>query len=146
VRRLDRWEDSSNSEDPVQLRNEMKKVMQASFGVFRDADPMKSGLKELKELQERLQRAALKDKSKTFNMARFECLELDNLMSVAVASATCAENRTESRGAHSRYDFKNRNDEDWLKHSLYFEDGRISYRSVNMMPKEIEPFPLKERE
>jgi len=146
IRRLDRWSDSSNTEDPIEIRNQMKKVMQDSFGVFRDAEPMKKGLEELKVLQERLQRAALKDHSLIFNMARFESLELDNLMAVAVASAALAENRTESRGAHSRYDYTERDDEEWLKHSLYYEDGRIGYRSVNFTPKDIEPFPLKKRD
>lgn len=146
LRRIERWEDTSNTEDPSEIRMEMKKVMQESFGVFRDAEPMKEGLGALQGLQERLQRAVLKDRSKSFNMARTECLELDNLMAVAVVTAACAGNRTESRGAHSRYDFKDRNDEEWLKHTLYFEDGQFGYRSVNMLPEEVEPFPLKERE
>lgn len=146
LRRLDRWSDPSNTEDPVDIRNQMQKVMQADFGVFRDAASMKEGVEKLKTLQKRLQRAALKDCSMTFNMARFECLELDNLMAVAIASAVLADNRTESRGAHSRYDYKERNDNEWLKHSLYYEDGRIAYRPVNFKPKDIEPFPLKARD
>jgi succinate dehydrogenase / fumarate reductase flavoprotein subunit len=72
-------------------------------------------------------------------------LELDNLMEVAMATATLAEQRKESRGAHSRYDFTERNDEDWLKHSVYFADGKKSFRAVNFEPKEAEVIPLQER-
>lgn len=146
LKRVARWEEDSNTEDPAVLRDEMKSVMQDSFGVFRDAEPMKEGIVKLKELRERLKHAGLKDRSKVFNMARVECLELENLMEVAIATAASAENRTESRGAHCRYDFEERDDKNWLKHTLYFENGAFDYRSVNMKPKDIEPFPLQERE
>ncbi len=144
--RVHRWEKSDQTEDPMKIRHELKEIMQNSFGVFRDAKPMEEGLVKLKALQERLQHAKLKDTSKTFNTARLEVLELDNLMATAMCTAVSAEQRTESRGAHSRYDFKERNDEQWLKHTLYFEDGRVDYRPVNFAPKDIEPFPLAERD
>lgn len=144
--RIERWEDSSNTEDPNVIRNEMKEVMHADFGVFRDAAPMEEGLKKVQALDDRLKHAGLKDRSKAFNMARFECLELDNLMAVAKATAVCAENRKESRGAHSRYDFKKRNDAEWLKHTLYFPDGKITYRPVNMKPHDMKPLEIKERD
>jgi succinate dehydrogenase / fumarate reductase flavoprotein subunit len=144
--RISHWEDQSNTENPAHIRTEMKKVMQDSFGVFRDAKPMEKGLKELQGLKERLKKAKLTDTSKTFNTARIEALELDNLMEVALASATSAEQRTESRGAHSRYDFQERNDDKWLKHTLYFSDGRLKFRPVNFLPKDIEPFPLASRD
>jgi len=147
VGRLTRWQADSNTEDPIVLRREMKQVMQQCFGVFRDASPMQQGLKKMHGLYERLQHARLSDRSRTFNMARIECLELDNLMEVALATAASAEQRTESRGAHCRYDYKERDDVQWLKHTLYFkEGGRLAYRSVNRKPHHIEPFPLKERE
>lgn len=147
LQRVQRWEEPSNKEDPSVLRYEMKQVMQEAFGVFRDAGPMKEGLGKIQQLHQRLQQASLSDRSKTFNMARIECLELDNLMEVAVATAACAENRTESRGAHCRYDFEGRNDQEWLKHTLYFsEGGRFAYRPVNMQPHDIKPFPLQERD
>jgi succinate dehydrogenase / fumarate reductase, flavoprotein subunit len=146
LQRLERWQDSSNTEDSVEIRKKMKNVMQESFGVFRDEAPMKAGLDQMIDLRDRLQRAGLKDHSKAFNMARIESLELDNLMAVAVATAACAEHRTESRGAHSRVDYKKRDDKAWLKHTLYFEDGKFAYRPVNMQPKDIEPFPLKDRD
>ena len=137
VARVTRWESSENTEDPADIRNEMKQVMQTSFGVFRDAEPMANGLEKLHQLQERLGSAQLKDKSKTFNTARIEALELDNLMATAIATATLAKQRTESRGAHARYDFTERDDVSWLKHSVYFVDGRLAFRPVNFTPKEM---------
>lgn len=143
--RVKRWDNPNNTEDPNAIRNEMRKVMQDNFGVFRDAKPMQEGLAELNKLNERLQHAELKDHSAVFNTARVEALELDNLMATALATAKLAEQRTESRGAHSRYDFTERNDEQWLKHSLYFADGRLGFREVNMKPADVEPIELAER-
>ncbi len=100
----------------------------------------------LEAVQKRIAQAHLKDKSKVFNTARIEALELDNLMEVAKASAVLATKRQESRGAHSRLDFPKRDDKNWQKHSIIFEDGRLAYRSVNMSPKEVEPIPLSESE
>lgn len=140
-----RWNDSSNNEDPYVIRAEMRKIMQNNFGVFRDEEHMVKGVAELKELQQRLQKAKLSENSKVFNTTRIEMLELDNLMETAVASAVLANNRTESRGAHTRYDYPSRDDKHWLKHSVYFADGKIEYRPVNMSPKEIEALQLKER-
>ena len=146
VARIKRWENPHHAEDPVTIKKAMHAIMRDSFGVFRDEAPMKNGLVALEKLRERLKQAKLVDKSKTFNNSRFEALELDNLIEVAVATAVCAEQRTESRGAHSREDYKERDDAHWLKHTLYFRDTRIAFRPVNMRPKEIEPFPPKSRE
>ncbi len=144
--RLQRWESSNNTEDPVALRDEMKKIMQESFGVFRDAKSMEQGLEQLKAVQVRLQKAKLLDTSNVFNYARIEALELENLMAVAMTTAISATQRTESRGAHSRYDYKERNDEQWLKHTLCYEDGRLDFRPVNFEPQGMEAFPLAERD
>lgn len=144
--RLARWEDKNNTEDAMAIRTEMKRLMQESFGVFRDAEHMENGLEKLQVLRDRLKRAILTDHSTAFNTAKIEALELDNLMETAVATAVLATNRTESRGAHSRYDFPDRNDERWLKHSLYFGDGRVSYREVNRKPTKVAPIELRERE
>lgn len=143
--RFKRWENENNHEDPFVIRNEMKVVMQNHFGVFRDADSMKDGLQKLKKLEQRLQHAKLGDTSMAYNTDRIEMLELDNLMSTAMATAALAEARTESRGAHSRYDFKERDDENWLKHSLYFEGGRQASRPVNFSPKDVDAIPVQER-
>lgn len=144
--RIARWERSDNTEDAMEIRREMKKLMQESFGVFRDGENMAKDLEKLKSLKERLQHARLTDHSTAFNTAKIEALELDNLMETAMATAMCANNRTESRGAHSRYDFPERNDDKWLKHTLYHPNGDITYRSVNMKPHDVAPIELRERE
>lgn len=146
IARYHRWNNKSNTEDPYQIRTEMKKIMQNNFGVFRNAEHMEKGLSQLIELRARLQKAKLSDDSRAFNTTRVEMFELDNMMEVAVATAKLAFNRTESRGAHARYDFTKRDDEHWLKHSLYFADGKIDYRPVNMQPKDVAPLELKFRE
>lgn len=144
--RWQRWNRSHNGEDANEIRNAMKKTMQEDFGVFRDGPTMKEGLDKLKSLSERLLAASLSDKSKVFNTARIEALELDNLMEVALATAACAENRKESRGGHSRVDYPERDDRNWLKHTVYFSGGRLAYRQVNRRPKEMNPIELKERD
>ena len=106
---------------------------------------MTQGVAKLAELQQRLQNAALTDTSKVFNIARIDALELDNLMDIAVSTAHSALNRTESRGAHTREDYPKRDDENWLKHLLYFSDKAISYRAVNRKPKFVEAFEPKAR-
>ena len=144
--RIARWENPNNTEDAMAIRREMKKLMQESFGVFRDDQHMAPGLEKLKALREQLQHARLTDHSTAFNTAKIEALELDNLMETAIATAVSAQNRTESRGAHSRYDFPDRNDDQWLKHTLYHPDGKLTYRAVNMKPHDVAPIELKERE
>ncbi len=144
--RLNRWNTTTDGESVEVIRAEMRKVMQEDFGVFRDGESMAPGLKKLEALQERLQHAALKDKSEVFNFARFEALELDNLMEIALSTARQANHRTESRGAHSRFDCPDRDDSKWLKHIAIFADGRMADRAVNMKPNEVEPLQVKERE
>ncbi len=144
--RLKRLEKVDNTENPVIIRQELTKVMSKDFGVFRDEKQMEQGLKRLEKLQERLQRVKLMDTSWRFNNSRVEALELDNLIKVASATAVSAKQRTESRGAHSRYDYKERDDVNWLKHTVYFQNGRIEYRPVNMKPQAMEPFLPKVRD
>jgi succinate dehydrogenase / fumarate reductase flavoprotein subunit len=143
--RLNRWNNSSGGDKVNDIRVALKRVMQNDFSVFRTQKVMEEGVEKLKELRERLKTATLTDKSKTFNTARVEALELDNLMAVAMASAVSALTRKESRGAHSREDYPKRDDENWLKHTLYFADDRMGYRAVNMKPQFIAPFEPKER-
>ncbi len=144
--RLNRWETSTGTENFQAIRAEMKTVMQSDFGVFREGPSMETGLEKLKVLRERLQHAALPDKSMVFNTTRVEALEMDNLMDVAMATAVAAMYRTESRGAHSREDFPDRDDAAWLKHTIYFLEGdRMSTRAVNMKPHKVEPFQPKAR-
>lgn len=144
--RYERWEHSTDGDSPAVIRDEMQRVMQEDFGVFRTGEVMASGLKRLQALRDRLAHATLEDKSHVFNTERVSALELDNLMATAYATAQSAIARTESRGAHSREDYPARDDANWIKHTLYFEEGEvIDYRPVNTSPKYVEPFEPKER-
>jgi succinate dehydrogenase / fumarate reductase flavoprotein subunit len=129
------------------LRDELKKIMQEKFGVFRQESDMEEGMKLLKDLRERAKKIGIKDKSHAFNNALIEALEFENLLEVAFATACGAAVRQESRGAHSREDFKERDDKNWLKHTLYFKEGdKISYRKVNLKPLTVPTLEPKERE
>lgn len=145
--RYRRWDNSkADGESPAVIRDAMQRVMQEDFGVFRTGAVMEEGLQRLDALRQRLDEASLGDKSQVFNTERISALELDNLMATACATAQSALARTESRGAHSREDFPERDDANWIKHSLYFEEGdRMDYRPVNKAPKYVEPFEPKER-
>ena len=146
--RYNRWENSTagQGEDPVQIKKDLQQCMQLNFSVFREGDSMAAGLQELKEIRERLQHARLDDKSSDFNTQRIECLELDNLMETAYSTAVAANFRTESRGAHSRFDFPDRDDENWLCHSVFNPvTDEMSKRDVNYAPKLREAFPPKAR-
>ena len=102
---------------------------------------MRRSIGELADLRERIARAHLPDKSRVFNTARLEALELDNLLEVAEATAIVAEARTESRGAHARDDYTERDDDNWLCHSLYFAaDKSVGKRAVNFAPSTVEAF------
>lgn len=144
--RLNRLEESSSGEDVAALRKELQTNMQNNFGVFRKGDLMQQGVSKLEELRERIGNTHLVDKSSAFNTARIEALELDNLLEVAEATAIAAEGRKESRGAHSRYDFPDRDDENWLAHSIYDPTTKkLSQRAVNFAPKQVETFQPKVR-
>ncbi|WP_166423720.1 succinate dehydrogenase flavoprotein subunit [Paraglaciecola sp. 20A4] len=146
--RFNRWENSEpgKGEDPVQIKKDLQQCMQLNFSVFREGDAMAEGLKELGKIRDRLKNARLDDKSSDFNTARIECLELDNLMETAYSTAVAANFRTESRGAHSRFDFPDRDDANWLCHSVYLPQGdKMLKRDVNMSPKLREAFPPKAR-
>lgn len=144
--RFNRWENNTTGEDPVEIRKALQRCMQNNFSVFREGEAMAQGLEELKEIRQRLKSARLDDRSPDFNTQRIECLELDNLMETAFATAVAANYRTESRGAHSRFDFPDRDDENWLCHSLYVpETESMTRREVNMQPKLRAAFPPKVR-
>ena len=144
--RMNRWNNTRSGEDPVQIRKDLQSCMQHNFSVFREGDAMAKGLEELKVIRERLKNARLDDTSSDFNTQRVECLELDNLMETAFATAVSANFRTESRGAHSRFDFPDRDDANWLCHSLYLpQTESMTRRSVNMEPKLRPAFPPKIR-
>ncbi len=144
--RLARWNESKDGESVADLKRELQTVMQESFGVFRTETHMQAGIRKLADLRERIGRAHLADKSDVFNTARMEALELDNLLEVAEATAIAAEARKESRGAHAREDYQERDDENWLCHSLYFpEEKRVGKRAVNFAPVTVPTFEPQER-
>ena len=137
--RLSRLNESNSGESVAKLRDELQDVMQNHFGVFRRGDFMQDGIQKLSALRERIANVHLSDKSQTFNTARIEALELENLFEVAEATAIAAEGRNESRGAHARDDFRERDDENWLCHSMFFpNDKRVGKREVNFSPKTVD--------
>ncbi|MCG6942589.1 MAG: succinate dehydrogenase flavoprotein subunit [Thiohalocapsa sp.] len=144
--RLARWEREGDGESVAEVKAALRKLMEDHCGVFRDDAHMSAGVEKLKALRERVEHVRLRDHSKTFNTARIEALELDNLVDVGMATLMSALHRQESRGAHSRVDHPDRDDEQWMKHSLYSRDGdRMDYKPVRTKPLTVESFPPKAR-
>jgi len=144
--RLTRWDQTGKGESVRQLKDELKKTMEDYCGVFRTDEILAEGVDKVIALEARLKDARLQDHSRVFNTARVEALELENLMDIALATVCSAHARQESRGAHSRIDYPDRDDERWLKHSLFFKAGRkLDYKPVRMKPLSVDSFPPKAR-
>jgi succinate dehydrogenase / fumarate reductase flavoprotein subunit len=144
--RLSRLDGQQGGESVHEVGAEMRRIMQAHCGVFRFPDMLIEGVKKIKETAERARHTAIRDKSKVFNTARVEALELDNLIEVAVATLVSAEARKESRGAHDRADHHQRDDANWLKHTLWYKEGsRLDYKPVHMKPLTVETIEPKVR-
>jgi succinate dehydrogenase / fumarate reductase flavoprotein subunit len=144
--RLSRWDKKGEGETVQSLRNDLKQVMETHCGVFRNEEVMQEGIEQLKALRDRLPGVQLKDDSKVFNHARIEAMELENMVDISMSIMMSAEARKESRGAHSRMDYPERDDENWMKHSLYYLEGdRHSTKPVRTKPINVETFPPKER-
>lgn len=137
---------NKGSENIVQLGNDLRSTMQQHCGVFRFPELLKEGVKKIQDIAERSKNLHISDNSNIFNTARIDALELKNLIEVAKATIESAHAREESRGAHCRSDFEDRDDEQWLRHTLYYsQTNTIGYRPVNLQPLTVETFPLKKR-
>jgi succinate dehydrogenase / fumarate reductase flavoprotein subunit len=144
--RLARIDGNSGGEGTAAIAADLRNAMQAHCGVYRNQALLAEGVERVMEIEARAQRVTLADKSRTFNTARVEALELDNLVETAKATIVSAEARRESRGAQARSDHPERDDANWLKHTLWYRDGnRLAYKSVNMKPLSVDAFPPKAR-
>ena len=151
--RIARLDNASEGEYAQDVANDIRAAMQQHAGVFRTQAIMDEGVRKIAALRERVNNIGLKDKSKIFNTARIEALEVENLIEAAEATMVSASARRESRGAHSVDDYgdtpehpNGRNDTDWHKHTLWHSQGnRLSYKPVQMKPLTVDSIPLTVR-
>ncbi|OYU27066.1 succinate dehydrogenase flavoprotein subunit [Paucibacter aquatile] len=153
VARLDRLDNSTSGEYAQDVANDLRAAMQLHAGVFRTQESLNAGVGKIAEIATRVKNITLKDKSKVFNTARIEALEVENLIEAAQATIVSAAARTESRGAHTVNDYgdtpehpNGRNDAEWMKHTLWYSEGnRLDYKPVNLKPLTVESIPPKVR-
>jgi succinate dehydrogenase / fumarate reductase flavoprotein subunit len=144
--RLSRLDSATSGERVADVLNELRRTMQKHCGVFRFPEDLVSGVRKIEEIAARAGRTFIADKSKVFNTARVEALELENLVETALSTIVSAEARKESRGAQARADFPERDDENWMKHTLWYKEGnRLDYKPVHQKPISVETMEPKAR-
>jgi succinate dehydrogenase / fumarate reductase flavoprotein subunit len=148
---LDKLRHANGGTPTAQIRDRMQRTMQDDAAVFRTGETLRQGVAKIREVHASFEDVRVSDRSMIWNSDLIETLELQNLLGQAVATMVCAENRTESRGAHAREDYTKRDDENWMKHTLCWVDGkgdtRIDYRPVHMntLSGDVGSIPPKER-
>ncbi|HMA10024.1 MAG TPA: FAD-binding protein, partial [Ramlibacter sp.] len=156
LERLSRLESTTGGEYAQDVANDIRASMQKHAGVFRTQAMMDQGVQQIAALRERVQALALKDKSRVFNTARIEALEVENLIECAQATIVSAAARKECRGAHTVSEYERpaddpvaplgRDDANWMKHSLWYSEGnRLSYKPVQLTPLSVASVPPKVR-
>ena len=154
--RLNQLEASTEGTYSQDVAAEIRDAMQLHAGVFRTQESMDEGVQKIAAIRGKVAGITLKDKSKVFNTARIEALEVDNLIEVAQATMVSAAARRECRGAHTVYDYEHpadhaefplgRNDKEWMKHTLWYSEGsRLDYKPVNLKPLTVDSVPPKVR-
>ena len=146
MERIAKLDSSTSGEYAQDVANDIRKCMQKYAGVFRNQELMDEGVRQMAKLTERAKHLWVKDKSEIFNTARIEALEVANLVETANATMTSAAARKESRGAHSHDDHPHRDDNNWMKHTLWYSEGnRLDYKPVQLKPLTVDSVPPKER-
>ncbi len=144
--RLARLDASTSGENTQQVSADIRRAIQSHCGVFRTTALLEEGVQQIEQIAHRVESLHIADKSRVFNTARVEALELHNLIEVARATVVSAAARKESRGAHALQDHPERDDVNWLKHTLWYSEGnRLEYKPVHMKPLTVDSFQPKAR-